>query len=299
MAKLTLSELERKGFLNIVRDSEFASLGFITMPTPAQLVYVEDAKYLTVLADKPNIACVITTPELAPSVPSSMGLAVSKMPRKTFYEIHHYLAKDTNFYWNACGNKIASSTCIDSTAYIAPHNVWIGERCEIGPNTTILPNSIIGDDVIIRAGVVIGTEGFEFERMGNEMLRVIHAGGVLVGNRVEIQANCCVSKALFGGFTQLGDDTKLDNLVHIAHSVIIGKRCFLAACAMVAGIATIGDDVWIGPSASIASYGVVIGDRASITIGSVVTQNVAPGQRVTGNFAIDHDKFIAFLRGIR
>jgi len=57
--------------------------------------------------------------------------------------------------------------------------------------------------------------------------------------------------------------------------------------------------VSIGPSASISSAGIVIGDKAVITTGSVVTQDVAPGQRVTGNFAIDHDKFIAFLRGIR
>ncbi len=67
---------------------------------------------------------------------------------------------------------------------------------------------------------------------------------------------------------------------------------------MVAGSAKIGDDVWIGPSASVSS-GVEIGDGASITLGSVVTKNVAPGQRVTGNFAIDHDKFIAFLKTIR
>jgi len=296
---MTLRELESKGFVRVVRNGEFKSLGFITVNTPAQLAYIEDTIYLAELDNKPNIACVITTPELTPSIPPNMGLAVSSTPKKAFYNVHNYLAKDTNFYWKPFKRRVSSTAHVDPTAYVAPNNVWIGERCEIEPHVSILPNSIIGDNVIIRAGVVIGTEGFQFERTQDEILRVIHAGGVLVGNRVEIQANCCVSKSLFGGFTELGDDTKLDNLVHIAHNVIIGKRCFLAACVMIAGTVTIGDDVSIGPSASISSAGIVIGDKAVITTGSVVTQDVAPGQRVTGNFAIDHDKFIAFLRGIR
>jgi len=290
-----LSELE----LEVVRDGKFNSLGFITISTTAQLVYIEDAKYLAELHNKPNITCVITTHEFASSVPLNRGLAVSKMPRKTFYEIHNHLAKDTDFYWKSFDNRISRSAHISPAAYIAPCNVWLGERCIIEPNVSILPNSIIGNDVIIRAGVVIGSEGFKFEHIGNEILRVIHAGGVLIGNRVEIQANCCISKSLFGGFTELGDDTKLDNLVHVAHNVVIGQRCFLAACAMIAGAITIGNDVWIGPSASISSAGVVIGDGASITTGSVVTQSVAPGQKVAGNFAIDYEKFIAFLRRIR
>lgn len=295
---MTLGELERKGFIKVVRNGEFRSLGFITMTTPAQLVYVEDAKYLDGLENKPSISCVITAPELAPSIPPSMGLAVSMMPKRAFYEIHNYLAKATNFYWKSFKRRVSSSTHINPTAYIAPDNVWIGKRCEVQPHASIMSHTIIGDDVIIGAGSVIGNDGFEFKRIGDEILRAIHAGGVLIGNRVEIKENCCISKALFGGFTEIGDDTKLDNLIHISHNVVIGERCLIVALAMVGGSVTIGDNVWVGPSASIAPR-VAIGDRASITIGSVVTQDVAPGQRVTGNFAIDHEKFVAFLRGIR
>jgi UDP-3-O-[3-hydroxymyristoyl] glucosamine N-acyltransferase len=115
---------------------------------------------------------------------------------------------------------------------------------------------------------------------------------------VELQANCCISKSVFGGFTEIGEDSKFDNMVHIAHNVKMGKRCFAAACAMIAGSVTIGDDVWIGPAAAITSE-VDIGDKASITVGSVVSRNVAPGQKVTGNFAIDHDRFIEFIKSIR
>jgi UDP-3-O-[3-hydroxymyristoyl] glucosamine N-acyltransferase len=295
---MKLSKVQNKGNIELIRDGGFESLGFVTHNNPKQLVYIEEPKYCSMLLRKSNISCVITTEKLIPSIPEGLGIGISKNPRKSFYEIHNHVAKDTDFYWKPFKTEIASNAKIHSTAYLAERNVRICERCEIGPNVSILENSILEEDVIIRAGGVIGTEGFEFNRMDTEIMPVIHAGGVLLHNRVEIQANCCVSKAVFGGFTEIGEDTKLDNLIHIAHNAIIGKRCLLAACAMVAGSARIGDDVWIGPSASISSE-VEIGEGASITIGSIVTKNVAPGQRVTGNFAIEHDKFIAFLKTIR
>lgn len=295
---MKLTEVQNKGNIELIRDGEFESLGLITHNNLKQLVFIEDFKYLPTLLKKPNVSCVVTTEELIPSIPEGLSIGISKDPRKSFYDIHNYLAKNTDLYGRPFNTEIASSAKIHPTAFVAKRNVHIGERCKIGPNVSILEGSILEDDVIIRAGSVIGTEGFEFYRIGREIMPVLHAGGVLLLNRVEIQANCCISKAVFGGFTEIGEDTKLDNFVHIAHNVIIGKRCLLAACAMVAGSARIGDDVWIGPSASISSE-VEIGEGASITIGSVVTKNVAPCQRVTGNFAIEHDKFIAFLKTIR
>ncbi len=147
----------------------------------------------------------------------------------------------------------------------------IGRRTVIEPHVTVLPHSIVDDDVILRAGCVIGMQGFEFKRLGGEILPVAHAGGVRLHDRVEVQANSVVDRSVFGGFTEVGEDSKIDNLVHIAHNVKIGKRSLLAANAMIAGSVVIGDDVWIGPSASISSE-ITIGDRAFVTLGSVVTR---------------------------
>jgi len=296
--QIKISEIKDKGRIKIIRDGEFRSLGLVSHNNPSQLVYIENQKHIPTMLKKSNISGVITKKEIIPLIPKKLGVAIAKNPRKSFYEIHNYLAKNTDFYWKSFKTKIASSAKIHRTAYIAKRNVRIGKRCYIEPNVSILENSILEDDVIIRAGSVIGTEGFEFNRIEKKIMPVIHAGGVLLRNRVEIQANCCVSKAMFGGFTEIGENTKLDNLVHIAHNVVIGKRCLLAAGAVLAGSVTIGDDVWIGPAACISSE-VEVGDGALITIGSVVTKNVGPGKRVTGNFAINHDKFIAFLKRIR
>ena len=187
--------------------------------------------------------------------------------------------------------------------YIAPtaaisYGVKIGRGTVVHEHVTIYPNARIGKNVIIHAGTVIGSDGFGFKRNETGRLEKFpQIGGVVIGDDVECGANCTIDRAALG-YTVIGDGTKLDNLVHIAHGVRIGKRCLLAACVMVAGGVKIGDDVWVGPSAAISSE-LTIGDGAYITIGSVVTKDVAPGQKVTGNFAIDHDRFIAHLKEIR
>ena len=280
--------------MEIERDGTFESLGFFEDGKPNQLVFIEDAKYLQQLNERTNITCVITTQELLSQIPHNIGMIGTDIPRRTFYDVHNYLAK-SDFYSKPFDCKIAGTSKIDSKACIAMRSVQIGERCEIESDVVILPNATIGDDVIIRAGSVIGTEGFQFVRLGTKVMRIAHAGGVRIGDRVEIQSNSCICKSIFGGFTEIGDDTKIDNLVHIAHGVTIGKRCFIVANSLIAGSAKIGDDVNIGASVTVAPQ-VVVGDRASVSIGSVVTKDVPSGKRVTGNFAIDHDKFIADLK---
>ncbi|MEJ5200484.1 MAG: UDP-3-O-(3-hydroxymyristoyl)glucosamine N-acyltransferase [Anaerolineae bacterium] len=293
-----LSEASSIVPLTVLRDAAFASLGFVTHRAEAMLVFLESERFLEGLLANANVSAVITTADLAERLPGHLGVALSDFPRRDFYHLHNYLAEQTTFYWEDFPTEIAADAVIGPHVYIAPQNVRIGHRVVIEPHVTVLPHTIIGDDVILRAGCVIGSQGFEFKRIGQTILAVAHAGGVRIGDRVEIQANSCVDRSIFGGFTEIGEDTKLDNLVHVAHNVKIGKRCLLAAHAMIAGSVTIGDDVWIGPSAAVSSE-ITIGDGASVTLGSVVTRNVAAGQRVTGNFAIDHDKFIAFLRTIR
>lgn len=294
---MQLSELNIDG-IQILTNGMFESLGLVTHDATKQLVYIDHPKYFHFILEKTNITCVITTKELAASVPEKLGIAISPNPSRSFYEIHNFLAHETEFYGKKYDAIVADDAEISSTAYVADKNVRIGKRCFIGPHASILENSILEDNVIVRAGTIIGTEGFQFKRFGNQILPIIHAGGVILHRNVEIQANSCIAKSVFGDFTEIGEHTKLDNLIHIGHNVRIGKRCLVAASAMIGGSAKIGDDVWIGPSATISSE-VEIGSGACITLGSVVTKNIAPGQRVSGNFAIDHNKFIEFIKTIR
>ena len=96
----------------------------------------------------------------------------------------------------------------------------------------------------------------------------------------------------------MGAETKLDCQIHLTHDCDIGDRVTLAACAEISGRVTIGDDSYLGPNVSV-SNGLKSGKNAHITVGAVVVRDVDDGERVTGNFALPHRKWIAFIKSIR
>lgn len=295
---MRLSSCAGAGRLTVLRDAAFDTLGMVVDSPPGALVYCEHDRYLPLIESNEAVACVITSAELADRVPSGVGLAVGASPRQAFYELHEYLACETDFYGAVRESAIAPTAQIHPSVVIAETNVRIGPGVTIEPHVTLLGRVEVGEGSVIRAGTTMGSSGFEFKRLGGRVVSVTHAGGVSLGAAVEVQANCALSRSIFGGFTALGDETKLDNLVHIAHGTRVGRRCLIAANAMIAGSVIIGDEVWIGPSSAISNQ-VHIGDGASISIGAVVTRDVAAGERVTGNFAVPHERFLSHLRRMR
>lgn len=281
----------------IARDGEFLALGYLNTNSAFSLSCYYDSLYRLKLEANSNISCLVTTEELAKTLPDSYGVIIASDPLLCFLDIHRYLALETDFYGKKEKTIIDEGSHIHPSAIIAENNVKIGKKVTISAGTVIFANTSLGDEVIVRSNSVIGTDGFEFKRKGGSIIPVYHAGGVSLGNRVEVQACTCISRSLFGERTEIGEDSKIDNLVHIAHNVKIGKRCLIAANAMVAGSTTIGDDVWIGPGAQISSS-LSIGDSSSITLGAVVVRDVPPGGRVSGNFAIEHNKFLHFIKSI-
>ncbi|GAB4292152.1 MAG: hypothetical protein Kow0090_05920 [Myxococcota bacterium] len=296
---MRLSEIKKVlNHIEIANDCEFETLGILRYRKNKMLSFIMSDRFLSELKTNDTVCAVFCTKELAPSLKNDYGLVISETPQKDFYTFHNCLVKETEFYRKREPNQIDPSAKIHPSAVIGEYSVKIAKNVLIEPNVVIMPNTTIEDDVILRAGVIIGTQGFEFKRLGVEMLPVDHGGGVHLHKRVELQALTHVAKSIFGEDTTVGEDSKTDALVHIAHNVKIGERCRFAANAMIAGSATIEDDVWVGPSASISAF-VIVGKGANVTIGSVVTKDVAPGERVTGNFAIKHERFIEFIRKIR
>lgn len=294
---MKLTEIPPDLGIETIRDGAFAGLGFISYDTPDLLVFMESDKYLGELLASTYVRCVIVSRALAPTIPTQLAVAVADNPRGAFYHLHNRLVGG-DFYWNSFQTHIASSARVHPRAFVAEKNVHIGERCVVEPNATILERTILDDDVVVRANSVVGSEGFQFVEVDGNLLPVLHGGGVRVRRGAEIQSNTCVDKAVFGGFTEIGEDTKIDNLVHVAHNAKLGKRNRVVAGAMIGGSVRTGNDVWIGPMVSI-SHELEVGDGATLTMGAVVTKDVPAGGRVTGNFAIDHVRFIAFMRSIR
>ncbi|HEV8655518.1 MAG TPA: UDP-3-O-(3-hydroxymyristoyl)glucosamine N-acyltransferase [Candidatus Limnocylindria bacterium] len=296
---MRLSDAAARAPLRSVRDADFDDLALLGTGAGRVLVYAGDARSLERLAKTGAAAAIVTTAELAGAVPSSLGLAVADHPEAAFYDLHRWLHASSDFYWRDAPTTIDASARVHERAYVAPRNVRIAARVVVEPNATILERVAIGEDTIVRAGAVLGSEGFEFKGpamrqgraaraewdYGTTNVAVPHAGSVEIGARVEIQANSTVDRSLFRLPTRIGDDTKIDNLVHVAHSVRIGARCLIAAGATLAGSVVVGDEVWIGPHAVISS-GVRLGDRAAIVIGSTITKDVAPGERVASDLRV-------------
>lgn len=195
-------------------------------------------------------------------------------------------------------NEIEVSAEIHPTAFIAGKGVRIGKGCIIGPKAVILEGSTLERNVMIGPGTVIGSEDSLLFMNGSGGEKVPSTGGVIIRDDVEIHANCNVCRGISGGVTEIGASTKVDNLVSIGQNAKIGERCLLVACASIGSNVDIGNEVWIGPNSTVSS-GVTVGNNAYVTIGAVVVEDVKPNQKVTGNYAIDHEKFLEFLKKIR
>lgn len=226
----------------------------------------------------------------------SYGLCLVEDPRDLFFRLHNFLSEREGYKRPSFPTRIHPTACVAPSSFISDTNVVIGQGVVIEPFVMVYPNTVIGDYTIIRAGTTIGGMGFEFKRADDVILSVAHAGGVVIGEHVEIQNNSCVDRAVYPwDDTVIGAYSKIDNLVYIAHACKIGKRLMATAHSVVGGRVVIGDDVWLGFGATIRN-GLTIGDGARVNMGSVVTRSVGAGESVTGNFAIPHDQFLARLK---
>jgi UDP-3-O-[3-hydroxymyristoyl] glucosamine N-acyltransferase len=181
------------------------------------------------------------------------------------------------------GAVIGDCCYIESGAYIG-HGVIIGNNTIIGHSVTI-KYSEIGSDCIIHPGVKIGQDGFGFATGPNGVKKVQQVGGVVVGNNVEIGSNTCIDRGAIGN-TCIGNNTKVDNLVQIAHNVVIGESCFIAGQTGIAGSTVIGNGVMIGGQVGIAGH-IEIGDGVMIAAGSGIMRSIEPKSHIGGYPAVE------------
>ena len=158
-------------------------------------------------------------------------------------------------------------------------NVKIGADCVIFPNVVIYENTSIGNNVKLHAGTIIGADGFGFVRDGaNGYVKFPQIGTVVIEDNVEIGANSCVDRGALGE-TRIGEGTKIDNLVQIAHNVQIGKRVIIAAQTGISGSTIIEDDCVIGGQVGMGDHatvksGAIIGSQAGVLPNKIVRAGV-------------------------
>ena len=290
---MLLSEVVQfKEGLDLLKDGEFTSLGLAVSVCEEKLLsFIENEKYIDSLSDR--ITCLITTKAIGEKLKNKYGVIVSSNPRMDYFKLHNKLSSIEEYKRKEFETIIGEGCEISNLASISKNNVRIGNNVKIEEFVVIRDNSII------RAGVVLGGEGYEYKRVDGIIMNVNHCGGVIIGESVEVQYNGCIDKALYPwDNTIIGSHSKLDNLVHIEHGVKIGNRCLIASRTTFGGRTIIGDDSWVGLGA-IISNGLTLGNKVSVSLGSVVTKSLKDGEKVSGNFAINHNKYIDFIKSIR
>ncbi len=263
---------------------------------PNDLCYFEAQKNAAPLVGSPA-ACVVS-PGAAHLAANATALILSDKPKLTFAKIATRLARPRKFG----GDRIDPSARLEHGVQIGPGavigpNAEIGEGAEIGPNVVIGPGvaigrrtrigagasiafALIGDDVTILPGAVIGEQGFGVVGDASGPIDIPHFGRVIVQDRVTIGANSTIDRGVFDD-TVLGEGCKLDNLCHVAHNCTIGRGSLIAAFAGISGSTIVGDGVTMGGRVGIGDHR-TIGAGATIAGGAAVFQDVPAGEIWSG-----------------
>lgn len=224
----------------------------------------------------PKLGTVLITPSLI----EGYTCLLNDNPTLKLIELINYIKKEIGFEVNTTEPKLGKGVLIGKNSVIED-DVVIGSNTTIEHNVVIHSGVIIGNNCIIRSGAVIGGEGYAFVQDGDRTIRQPSIGKVIIGHDVEIGYNCTVVKGVVGN-TILEDSVKLDNLVHIAHDCFIGKSCTITAGVSFCGYVTVGEGTRVAPNATIKQR-LIIGKRALIGLGAVVTKNVNDSEIVAGN----------------
>jgi len=179
---------------------------------------------------------------------------------------------------------IGTGTVVQPGAFIGNH-VTIGKNCIIHPHVSIYDHSVIGDNVIIHSGTVIGADAFYFQKRNEVTVKFESCGRVILGNHVEIGANCTIDKGVSGD-TVIDDYTKFDNHIQIGHDTYIGKRCLFASAVLVAGVTRIEDDVILWGQVAV-NKDLVIGKGAVVLGTSAIDKSIAGGKTYFGAPAVE------------
>jgi len=180
--------------------------------------------------------------------------------------------------------EIGANTIVGAGCRIGA-NCTGGASCRFDGNVVIYHHCRLGDNVVIQANSTIGSVGFGYAFIDGAHRLIPHNGGVVIENGVEIGANCCVDRAKFGN-TIIGAGTKIDNLVQVAHNVVIGKCCLIAAQAGIAGSCRLGDGVVLGGQVGLADN-IEIGAGTMVGAQAGVMSTVGAGEKLAWTPAMD------------
>jgi UDP-3-O-[3-hydroxymyristoyl] glucosamine N-acyltransferase len=289
-------------------DRRIGGIAPLDRASPGDLSFMQSPKYLSQFTATLAGIC-LTTEKFAAKAPAHVAVLVTPAPYRAFVAVAQKLypgAMRPSSLFEASGVSVSAlvhpsarleaGVVIDPAAVIGPRaeigagtviapgavigpDVRIGRGCTIGAGATIV-HALIGDRVIVHAGGRIGQDGFGYLPGVAGHGKVPQVGRVIIQDGVEIGANSTVDRGAIRD-TVIGEGTKIDNLVQIAHNVEIGRHCVLAAYTGISGSCSIGDYVMMGGRVGVTDN-ITIGAGAMIAAGSGVMSNVPAGEKWGG-----------------
>jgi UDP-3-O-[3-hydroxymyristoyl] glucosamine N-acyltransferase len=177
-------------------------------------------------------------------------------------------------------------------ATLLPHvvlypGVQVGSNFFAHAHSIVRENCILGDYVTLENGAIIGSDGFGFAKNeAGHWEKIPQSGPVRIGSRVDVQANACIDRATVGA-TEIGDGTKVDNLVQVGHGSRVGENTLLCGQVGVAGSSVIGNNVILAGQSAVAGH-CSLGDGVILTAQSAVSHDVPPGKMISGSPGFDN-----------
>ena len=273
-----------------IQDAKVGTITFLSNPlynkylhnTKADAIFVTKSSLLK----KGQMGIVVQNPQLA--IAKTLKLFYPTKKQKPSIHKTAVISKDAKIGNNVSigpmvsieSGVVVGNGCLIGANTVIGKNSSLGKKSVLHTNISIYNDVIIGSNVIIHSGTVIGVDGFGYVTIDNIHEKIPQTGNVIIGDNVEIGSNCSIDRATIGS-TIIGDMTKIDNLVHIAHNVKIGRGCLLTAGFAIAGSSEIGDYCTFAGQAGVAPH-LKIGNNSIVASKSGVTKSLKGGKVYAG-----------------
>jgi UDP-3-O-[3-hydroxymyristoyl] glucosamine N-acyltransferase len=274
---------------------------------PSEVTFVANPRYAS-LARTTKAAAVLVEPEFQeipgatlriknPYYAFSRALGIFYQPPTYAPEIHPTAVIDPTAKIGE-GAHIGAYVVVGPGARIGSHatllahvvlypGVQTGSHFFAHAHAVVRENCILGDNVTLENGAIIGADGFGFAKNeAGHWEKIPQSGPVRIGSRVDVQANACIDRATVGA-TEIGDGTKVDNLVQVGHGSKVGENTLLCGQVGIAGSSVIGSNVILAGQSAVAGH-CSIGDGAILTAQSAVSHDVPPGKMISGSPGFDN-----------